>query len=365
MRMAWRNFIRNTRSTAIAVLAVAAMTAFLLIYADNIRLSGAELDNAYETIPVEAYIAGQSANAAPRISEEIYASIINSGYVADSSAAARCGVGEKDTLMGIDNLNANVELKGYADGIEWLDGYDGSVFGGGETVCVVLRSAGYGLGDSVKTALRARPDDRITLTVVGLYDGMESLYGDVAFYCPLAALRTLMLNNGLAFNYCALEMTLCNTRSLDVFKADMKALGLEDGPARLVINDAILISATKQLSRQIRLLTALLPLLFLLITAIGFALSFLLLRNRRREAAVMRSLGARRMQVVASLLTETFLQAILGAAAGALCAALSTGVPAGGMPYAIISLFCYTAGGAVAAFGMAGANVIRLMSAKE
>ena len=72
MRMAWRNFIRNRRSTLAAVLAVAALAAFLLVYSDNIRRSEAELDNAYDTVPVNAYIAGASATQLPSFNETLW-----------------------------------------------------------------------------------------------------------------------------------------------------------------------------------------------------------------------------------------------------------------------------------------------------
>ena len=365
MRMAWRNFIRNRRSTLAAVLAVAALAAFLLVYSDNIRRSEAELDNAYETVPVNAYIAGASATQLPSFNETLYRAILDSGFVASSEAAAQCQVNDRDTLRALDSMQMDAPLSEYAPGMEWLEGYDESLFAGAEAVCVAPRGSGFALGDEVRLPVRTRRSAVAVLTVVGLY-GSEFDYGDGrTYYCPLAFLRTLFEENNLSFSYCGLEMQLCNTRELSTFKAQMKELKLDGGRTRLVVNDALLISITTQLSRHISLLKTLLPFLFALAAAIGFVLSFLLLRGRRREAAVMRSLGAKRGRVFAVLLLETGLQAACGVAAGSLAAYLIAGRAAVSAPHIALVFACYLLGGAAAVFRLARVNVLRLMTARE
>ena len=145
----------------------------------------------------------------------------------------------------------------------------------------------------------------------------------------------------------------------------MKELMLDGGFNRLVVNDALLIGVTTQLQRHIRLLKALLPLLFALVAAIGFGLSFLLLRGRRREAAVMRSLGESRGRVFCVLLMETALQAVFGTALGALAALLVTGTRAVNPATLALVFACYLPGGAAAVFRLTRVNVLGLMTAKE
>ncbi|HPK15672.1 MAG TPA: hypothetical protein PKW41_06725 [Clostridia bacterium] len=366
MRTAWRNFTRNRRATVAAVLAAAALTAFLLIFSHNIRVSEAELDNAYDTIPVSAYVAGSSATQPPRIGEALYADILGCGFVASSRAAAQYGVRAEDILRALDHIDADAPLREYASSIEWLQGYGEDVFTGNEAVCVAPRSAGLALGDTLEAPFRIRRSVAAKLVVAGLYGSeLDAGMNGATFYCPLGTLRALFAENGLRVEYCALEMELANTRELNDFKARMKELKLDGGFNRLVVNDALLIGVTTQLQRHIRLLKALLPLLFALVAAIGFGLSFLLLRGRRREAAVMRSLGESRGRVFCVLLMETALQAVFGTALGALAALLVTGTRAVNPATLALVFACYLPGGAAAVFRLTRVNVLGLMTAKE
>ena len=213
--------------------------------------------------------------------------------------------------------------------------------------------------------MRTRRSVVAVLTVVGLYGSEYDGYNGVTYYCPLPVLRGLYEENGMPFSYCGLEMELCNTRELGTFKAQMRELRLDGGMTRLVVNDALLLSVTTQLQRHIELLKALLPLLFAFAAAIGFVLSFLLLRGRRREAAVMRSLGAKRRRVFATLLLETAMQAASGAALGALAAFLISGRDALCLLSITLVLACYLFGGAAAALHFARVNVLKLMAARE
>lgn len=365
MRMAWRSFIRNRRATLAAALAAAALVAFLLVYSDNIRRSEVELGNAYDTIPVDAYLAGTSATQPPRFNDELYQQILSSGFVAASRAAAECQVHSSDTLRALDSIEMDATLSEYAPGIEWLEGYDESLFAGEQAVCIAPRSAELALGEEARLPMRTRRSVVAVLTVVGLYGGGYDGFGGATYYCPLPVLRGLYEENGMPFSYCGLEMELCNTRELGTFKAQMRELRLDGGMTRLVVNDALLLSVTTQLQRHIELLKALLPLLFAFAAAIGFVLSFLLLRGRRREAAVMRSLGAKRRRVFATLLLETAMQAASGAALGALAAFLISGRDALCLLNIALVLACYLFGGAAAALHFARVNVLKLMAARE
>lgn len=365
MYMAWISFTRNPRSNLAVIALVAALAAFISIFANNITMSEAELENAYATIPVNAYIMGASATQPPRFNDELYQQILSSGFVAASRAAAECQVHSRDTLRALDSIEMDAALLEYAPGIEWLEGYDESLFAGEQAVCIAPRSAELALGEEARFPMRTRRSVVAVLTVVGLYGSEYDGYNGVTYYCPRPVLRGLYEENGMPFSYCGLEMELCNTRELGTFKAQMRELRLDGGMTRLVVNDALLLSVTTQLQRHIELLKALLPLLFAFAAAIGFVLSFLLLRGRRREAAVMRSLGAKRRRVFATLLLETAMQAASGAALGALAAFLISGRDALCLLSIALVLACYLFGGAAAALHFARVNVLKLMAARE
>ena len=84
-------------------------------------MSEAELENAYATIPVDAYIMGASATQPPRFNDELYQQILSSGFVAASRAAAECQVHSRDTLRALDSIEMDAALSEYASGIEWLE----------------------------------------------------------------------------------------------------------------------------------------------------------------------------------------------------------------------------------------------------
>lgn len=364
MRMAWHSFTRNWRATLAALLTAAALTAFLLVYSDNIRRSEVELRNAYETVPVEAYLTGISEAQQPSFNETLINGILASGFVCSAQMAAQCQVNLGDVLRAMDTIEMAAALSEFKSSIEWLEGYDETLFAGREAVCIVPRGTQAALGDELRLSMRTRRSAVLTLKVVGLYGGGYEGVRKV-YYCPLACLRDFYGENGMTLSYCGLEMELCNTRELNEFKAQMKELKLDGGMTRLVVNDALLIAITTQLQQHIRLLNTLLPFLFAFAAAIGFVLSFLLLRGRRREAAVMRSLGAKRGRVFGTLLLETGLQAAFGAALGTLAAYLIVGGAAVSAPHIALVLACYLVGGAMAVLRLLRGNVLRLMAAKE
>lgn len=362
MKMAWRNFVRNKGPSAASVLAVAALAAFLLVFINNISLSEAELDNAYATIPVNAYIANVSAGKLPIISEDRLAAITSSGFVANYRVAAQCTINKQDTLIGLENADAYTVLKEYLDDIQWLEGCGADILASAQNVCIVPQSMGLEIGAALAIKLDAAGKET-EFTVAGVYPMIGTTAS--AIYCPLEAFKQLHLLNGKRITYSMLEMELCNTRALADFRAEMDALGLKGGSAKLVINDALLNNVTEQLNKQISLLKTLLPVLFALIIIIGFGISFLLLRRRKREAAVMRSVGATRGTVLRILLGECTMQCFCGAALGAAAVFAAIGGSVGRLSIALAVAVCYLAGGALAAYRLVNVNVLKLMTSKE
>lgn len=142
-----------------------------------------------------------------------------------------------------------------------------------------------------------------------------------------------------------MEIDSQNLAELDDFKAKMKKLGLDTGETRVVINDSQLQTVTSQLKRQVRLLETLLPVLLVLIAAIGFGSSFLLLRGRIREAAELCSLGMNRASVFGASLLENLLQAVLGQSIACIVGWFAFGGGALQPQYLMALLLCYLLGG--------------------
>ena len=210
---------------------------------------------------------------------------------------------------------------------------------------------------------KAKSEQVIQLTVVGLY-GKEyrSAEDSIIYYCPLGVLEDYLHENQQEITYNVLEMELQKLNRLGEFKAQMSKLGLEKGSARLTVNDALLQQVTAKFRQHIRLLNTLLPVLLAVVAGIGFGLSFLLLRGRKKEAAVLRSLGTRRGQVFGIFLCETAVQALSGTLLGGLLAGFAMGKSAFVPQYLAMVLGCFLLGGGAAVWQLAKANVFTVMT---
>ena len=366
MNISWISFTRNTRSTLVVVALVAALAAFISVFTNSIRLSEAELENAYDSILVDAYIMGASATQLPQIKQATYDEIHSSGFIASSHAASKCAINAKDTLVALDSVEADSVLAESVGTIEWMEGYNEGVFASKEYVCVAHRASMLSIGDTMEAAFRYKRNAAFKLTVVGLYGSATAVNDGETYYCPMYTMRELLAeHNVTSFYYYSLNMKLCNTRELSVFKERMLELGLDGGMNRLVVNDALLIGVTTQLTRHIRLLKTLLPLIFALIAAMGFVLSFLLLRSRKREAAVMRCVGCGRAHVFFTLLMETVMQSMAGVLLGVVLALIITGLKGLNIAYTALVFVCFIAGGAFAVLRVTKVNVLELMNKEE
>lgn len=366
MKYVWHHLLRNKKVTLSAALAVAALSVFLLVFANSIQVYQEELIEVCNSLMVKAYVEGETAGSFASMSGELRQDILNSGFVATHTSKARSQSGSKLYLMGLQTVKGDDTMEEETLYADWLEGYDAELFSGAEQVCVLPRSMGYALGDKVDIVLERNAAVSETFLVAGLY-GSE--YADDrenrTIYCPLATMEILFSKNNLDLIYCHMDMELCNLQNLIEFKREMLKLELDKGKRRLVINDYIMQEVTGQLKQQISLLQSLLPVLFSLVTGIGFGLSFLLLRGRKKEAAIMRSLGITRTHVFILLLLENACQAMIGCVLGSLIVVLSFGYHAFQLSYLLVLLICYLLGGAAAIWKLSGVNVFIAMTAKE
>ena len=366
MKYVWHNLLRNKKVTLSSALAVAALAVFLLVFANSIQIYQEELIDICSTLVVKAHVEGDKAGSLASMSGELRQSILNSGFVANHTSKARSQSESKLYLMGLQTVKGDDTIEEEALYADWLEGYDAELFAGAEQVCVLPRSMGHALGEQVEIVLERNTEVAETFLVAGLY-GAEYVDDreNRTIYCPLATMEILFSKNNLELTYCRMDMELCNLQNLIDFKREMLKLELDKGKSRLVINDYIMQEVTGQLKQQINLLQSLLPVLFSLVTGIGFGLSFLLLRGRKKEAAIMRSLGMSRARVFLLLLMENLCHALIGCVLGSLIVIFSFGPHAFQFPYLLVLLVCYLLGGAAAIWKLSGVNVFITMTAKE
>lgn len=361
MRYALRSFWRNRRLTLCAALVVLLCTGFLLIFAQSLESYRQGLNDSFSRLHATAQIRAAEADGTARLLPEQYRAIVDSGFVASHSAMAERRISSQQVLRGLDDPTIDSALRDCLDAVEWNPGYDASVFSGTEAVCLVPD------GQTTESTLHLHiGKQQYAFTVAGVYgNAYTRREGASVFYCPLAVLQDIYGAEELSFTYCGLELELQQLDRLDTFKAQMKELGLDSGDTRLVIHDSQLQTITTQLRRQVRLLETLLPVLLALIAAISGASAFLLLRGRRREAAIMRTLGKPRVCVFGTFLTEIALQALLGAVPGWIAGLLLTDGQALPLRYPASLLLCVLLGGGIAVWRLSGINVFTAMTVRD
>ncbi len=363
MRYALRSFARNRRVSLIATAVVLVSVLFLMIFFSSISTYRQELQDSYARLKASAHITTNSYTGKVKLPVPTCQAIVETGFPVNVGLMADHPFGMKDVLRGVNGPDIDPSLKGCIDDVEWTEGYDASILQGEEPVCLVPPQFYQEYGDTWTLTIGAT---EYTFTVAGIYgNALSSGTSGTVCYCPVNTLKAIYEAEGLEFTYCAMEMDLQNLDRLDDFKAQMKQLGLDSGAVRIVISDSQLQTVTSQLRRQIRLLETLLPVLLALIVAIGFGSSFLLLRGRRREAAVLRSLGVKRIAVFGSFLLETLLQALLGLALGCGIGWAAFGRDALQPEYSALVPVCYLLGGAAAVWKISGVNVFNIMTARE
>lgn len=361
MKYGLYSFWRNRRISGITVGLVLASVLFLLTFCSNIAVYQRELAQSYRALRVSAYITAAEGKS-PRLQSDTYQKILDSGYISQYQVMAEHTLPSGTVLRALSDVNMDPTLRDCQETIKWATGYDASVFSGSKLVCLLPARLSWEPEGTQEIRIGGQA---YSFTVVGVYGSKFSSSGGTVYYCPINTLQEIYRTEDLAFSYNGMEMELQKLNQLDLFKSQMKQLGLQNGEARLVIRDMQLQTVTGQLRRQVRMLEALLPLLFAMIAGISFALSFLLLRGRRREVAVLRSLGMPRVRVFAVFLLETALQALLGLLLGVVTGSLLFGSSALQPTYLMTAFFCYLFGGGVAVWRLSGINVFTAMTVRE
>jgi len=116
----------------------------------------------------------------------------------------------------------------------------------------------------------------------------------------------------------AATFTLKNTDKLDSFREYLDKQGYSEAGninfnrTTIVIQDKNLMETIKTLDNYIKLMDILMPIMFVLFGVIGFIVSYLLIRNRINELAIMRSMGAVKAHVFLSFFMEQLILFIIG-----------------------------------------------------
>ncbi len=159
---------------------------------------------------------------------------------------------------------------------------------------------------------------------------------------------------------------------LDGFKDYLREIGVGSqnklGSTRtaVVIDDNALIQSVEGVQKIIGYMETLYPVLFVLITAIGFIVSYLLTRTRREELAIMRSAGAGVLKTFSAFFIEQVFLCFVGTAAGfGIIWAIYGFVSTTQVISVLIFFACYIVGVVMSCLIMNRLNILKLLSANE
>lgn len=230
--------------------------------------------------------------------------------------------------------------------IIWQEGYDENIFAEKGMLCIVpydmlaeceyeLQTLTMNFSHIVYHGNKEEDQEiyeyQCVFTVAGTYLGGDG----ISVYCPYSTIEQVYVSLGEEQQIDSLCATLTNNDELEELRAMLGYWfaepnplgertfwgrnGYEYYPYALDIGDELLIKTTAALEKSITINQACTLIIYVLSAAAGFLIGFLIVRNRKKEIALMRTLGTQNFYVHLSLILEQMLCIILGIVLGGAC----------------------------------------------
>ncbi|MCD7755191.1 MAG: ABC transporter permease [Firmicutes bacterium] len=347
-----RHTIRRFQRRPVPAIGVMLFAAVLAVVLCGLQKSNeAELEKyngTYHTIPVQFSVTNLSATKAtdlniPNFFADVFIQEDGLGrFVSDLQRVCThsiTGQNSRYMLVGITSTALSIEL--WAENgtyIHWDEGYGEGTFAGNEPVCLVpdtmivsneeetgtsyveLDFAFWGIDPTTEYSCKLR--------VIGTYKGGDGN----AIYCPFAICEKVYTELKEPLSIQAIRATLRSNDDLgelrDVSKqwfAEPNPLGEQTPwgdygytyyPYALDIDDELLQQAVATLQTRIAINRICTVLVLCLSAVAGLLIGFLMVRSRRREIALMRTMGTPTPAIFAGFLIEQMLCFGLGTALG-------------------------------------------------
>lgn len=406
------NGIRYKKKTVLNLLICMITVILLNAYMGNIAGVDKQMEELPKVLPVKGTVCNLKGTLASglKIQEKYVDGILNSEYVDQPvfSIQLRMGNGriEGDDYLdrlpyyavGINDAAAvsgfsesEIAFAGKSQGLsEDMDAQ--TFFSSKERICVIDEAAAkeQGIVPGETLTLSAyytnfRQDHVIVLesldvgeyTVVGLmnienYTGTDTKPNIII---PFETARSLFYENGIEFYASSASFLLKDPYEVNAFKDEMKKLpfleilpGAEywyDG-CGLSIRDETFIQAAEQLIRNKNLLMGMLPFLGVAVLCIGYITASLLIKGRKPEYAIMRSLGQGHGSSFMTICLEYALTALTGCVLGCIVSAVILKVAAQ-MLFFVTGVFmvCYFLGEAAALWPLKRLSVMMVLSQND
>lgn len=413
LKHALRSISRNKRMSILVPLISIVFTTLILIFSSIINAYYKELKQIYNSTPVLGYFASNSGRAMSmsQIPYHLFSMFIESPflkaihsssteyyeYVGEYSTETMSLIGEPKVsldypgssfametrirqiffedaqLVFTDQINYSPEFyQNTAPTINWLSGYEEEFYSASEYNCLVtnrfLENNKLELGDVIQIAvifLNESGYDHVikNMRIVGSYQGIDEK--DLIYCSDL--IRSDVSMDGQSDFIC---YELKNTAFLSVLRDQLEKNGVTTvgtlGSARtsFVIDDKNLNQSAGNLKKTIGFMVTIYVAVLFLVLGIGFVVSYLFIRTRKQEIAIMRSMGTGDKTVFRMFFFEQMLLCLLGGAIGVGISGLFFLTTPNYLGLVIYLMF-YLIGSVIAIVTVNRKNVLAILSAAE
>lgn len=344
--------IRRLRRTPIPALGVLLFAAILSVVLCGLqKANDAELEkynDTYHTIPVQFSVTNLSATTSTNL--DIPAMIADvfiqedglAKYVSDLQMVCKhavVGINSNNTLVGITSTALSTELwPENGTYIVWNDGYSESIFAGDDAVCLVPQAMvvltdeetgkSYVELDFKYWGKEPATEYSCKLEVAGTYIGGDGK----SIYCPYVICEQVYRSLGEFMSVQAIRATLRSNDDLEELRTVSKQwfaepnplgektpwgeLGYEYYPYALDINDDLLQRSSATLQNSITTNRICTVIVLCLSATAGFLIGFLMVRSRKKEIALMRTMGTPNRSIYFGFTLEQMLCVVLGIVLG-------------------------------------------------
>ncbi len=354
VRNAIKNALRYYKKNILNLFVCMAMLLFLFSYVTSIFNTRQQLQNLCEVIPVTARVSNSVGNQdmGLKIDFAKIEAVRQTGMIKNEIISSQTYVSligdtipnEKKrppySYVGVNTLSAFTAFN--ESDVTYLEGTESTIWETQEPVCVLrdtyLNAHGLKIGDNIQLDVFApqyntegyytflfQPLGVFELKIVGSYDSGTVLPSDELpdIISPLGTVTQIYKKADVAHYASSFRFAVDDPRNMNEFKEKMEQLDFNSiNPQAvysrigntLVVNDETFVLSATQIQKTIVLLQSLFPLLIILIITISFVISFLLMQARKKEIAIMRSMGTPTGKIFVMVLLEGIIPLILGTA---------------------------------------------------
>lgn len=302
----------------------------------------------YETVPVPVYVTNLTGTQKDNLGAErstVYAfETCLADYLTDISLKTRTyaswmeldgDIFTQQELVGISNLAAAQELSQRGEGVVvWVNGYDETALRQTNPVCILPQSmlpedgtipetAQFHFETNIYNAEKMQTElisFDLTFPVAGYHTNNSRIY------CPAGTVASINRRLYIAVRYDSISGILIDNYSVDALRETASEWFAEPNLTSdiisprysyaLKIDDSQLRAADEAMERSYTINSICTAVVFVLSASAGFVIGFLMVRSRKKEIALMRTMGTPNRSIYFGFTLEQMLCVILGIVLG-------------------------------------------------